>query len=296
MKPNEILRKAFFKSITSRRKKGKILISLLFHKKLDENWQIAAQKLSETLNENFPAKIIGRARKQKIVLSTDHVEETLNVFGKKYHYIHVENSFTQPNAAVCEKMPRMGSRLHKKSTGDLLELYCGNGNFSIPLSQNFDKVLATEIAKPSVESAQHNIAANQIENLKILRLSSEEFTQAWNGERIFNRLKDANVDFGNYQLETLFVDPPRSGLDDQTREMAQNFKQLLHISCNPDTLHRDLEELTKTYKIERIALFDQFFTHHAEMGVWLKNRKRIFPFLLINPKFNRLENYRTKFT
>ncbi len=270
LKPNEVLRKSLFQIDYLSTQKGEILISLLYHKKLDDAWLTAAKQLSETLNQSFPAKIIGRARKQKIVLSSDYVEETLNVFDKKYHYIHVENSFTQPNAAVCEKMLEWAVDCTKNSTGDLLELYCGNGNFSIPLSQNFEKVLATEIAKPSVESAQHNIAANQIENLKILRLSSEEFTQAWNGERTFNRLKDADVDFKNYQLETLFVDPPRSGLDDQTREMAQNFNQLLYISCNPETLHRDLIELTKTYKIERIALFDQFpFTHHAEMGVWL---------------------------
>lgn len=46
----------------------------------------------------------------------------------------------------------------KGATGDLLELYCGNGNFSLALARNFDRVLATEIAKPSVAAAQYNIA------------------------------------------------------------------------------------------------------------------------------------------
>ena len=66
----------------------------------------------------------------------------------------------------------------RDSQGDLLELYCGNGNFSLALAQNFRRVLATELAKPSVESAQYNIAANKIDNVQILRLSAEEFTQA----------------------------------------------------------------------------------------------------------------------
>ncbi|TOJ95044.1 tRNA (uridine(54)-C5)-methyltransferase TrmA, partial [Vibrio parahaemolyticus] len=69
-----------------------------------------------------------------------------------------------------------------------LELYCGNGNFSLALAQNFDRVLATELAKPSVVSAQYNIAANKIDNVQILRLSAEEFTQAIEGKREFRRL------------------------------------------------------------------------------------------------------------
>ena len=58
---------------------------------------------------------------------------------------------------------------------DMLELYCGNGNFTLPLSQHFNQVLATEVSKTSVNAAQWNIEANQITNLKIARLSAEEF-------------------------------------------------------------------------------------------------------------------------
>ncbi len=63
------------------------------------------------------------------------------------------------------------------SKGDLLELYCGNGNFSLALARNFERVLATEIAKPSVAAAQYNIAANHIDNVQIIRMAAEEFTQ-----------------------------------------------------------------------------------------------------------------------
>jgi tRNA (uracil-5-)-methyltransferase len=76
------------------------------------------------------------------------------------------------------------------STGDLLELYCGNGNFSLALARNFERVLATEIAKPSVAAAQYNIAANHIDNVQIIRMAAEEFTQAMNGVREFNRLQE----------------------------------------------------------------------------------------------------------
>lgn len=97
----------------------------------------------------------------------------------------------------------------KNSTGDLLELYCGNGNFSIALAPNFKKVLATELAGPSVEAAHYNIEVNGVENLQIVRMSAEDFTDATAGKRAYNRLK--GIDLSSYECNTIFVDPPRAG-------------------------------------------------------------------------------------
>ena len=156
----------------------------------------------------------------------------------------------------------------QNSEGDLLELYCGNGNFSIALAQNFRKVLATEIAKPSVAAAQFNIAENKVDNLQIIRMSAEEFTQAMNGVRAFNRLK--GIDLKSYECNTIFVDPPRAGLDPDTVKLVQNYDRILYISCKPHTLCDNLVELSKTHRIEKAALFDQFpYTDHMESGVWL---------------------------
>lgn len=250
---------------------GEMLISLLYHKQLDDQWLAEAKQLKAELAAIAPVDLIGRARKQKICLDKEHVEEVLSVFDTPYRYRQVENSFTQPNAKVCEKMLEWACEVTEGSNHDLLELYCGNGNFSIPLSRNFNRVIATEIAKPSVESAQYNIAANGVENLQIIRLSSEEFTQAYQGERVFRRLD--GIELQSYQFGTLFVDPPRAGLDDQTRAMAKAFPRILYISCNPETLHRDLTELSADYDVKRAALFDQFpYTDHAEMGVLLERK------------------------
>jgi tRNA (uracil-5-)-methyltransferase len=60
-----------------------------------------------------------------------------------------------------------------------------------------------------VAAAQYNIAANHIDNVQIIRMAAEEFTQAMNGVREFNRLQ--GIDLQSYQCETIFVDPPRSG-------------------------------------------------------------------------------------
>jgi tRNA (uracil-5-)-methyltransferase len=97
--------------------------------------------------------LIGRATKTKIELDQDYIDERLPVAGKEMIYRQVENSFTQPNAAMNIQMLEWALGATKDSTGDLLELYCGNGNFSLALARNFDRVLATEIAKPSVAAA-----------------------------------------------------------------------------------------------------------------------------------------------
>ena len=131
------------------------------------------------------------------------------------------------------------------------------------------RVIATEISKTSIKSAKENCALNGVENIDFIRMSSEEFVEARNKVREFTRLKD--VDLDSYKFSTIFLDPPRAGLDDTTTKLSQDFENIIYISCNPETLHRDLEELTKTHTIEKFALFDQFaYSNHIESGVILK--------------------------
>ena len=111
------------------------------------------------------------------------------------------------------------SDAYGEPSSDLLELYCGNGNFSMALADTFRRVLATEISKTSVAAAQVNIADNQLDNVVIARLSSEEFVQALRGERTFERL--SGVDLSSYDFRTVLVDPPRAGLDDESVKQVQ---------------------------------------------------------------------------
>ncbi len=250
---------------------GEAVISLLYHKQLDEQWQQQAQQLKVTLSRVCPVNIIGRAKKQKLIIGQDFVTEQLSVGDKQFTYQQVENSFTQPNAKVNEQMLLWAQQATKDKGGDLVELYCGNGNFSIALAQNFDRVLGTEISKTSVKSAQINIAQNNIDNIDIIRMSSEEFSQAMNNERKFRRLE--NFDLSSYGYDTVLVDPPRAGLDPDSVELVSRFNDIIYISCNPETLKDNLKTLLNTHKIQSIALFDQFpYTHHVETGVILTRR------------------------
>ena len=190
--------------------------------------------------------------------------ESLKVGSQTFIYQQVENSFTQPNAGVNEQMLLWAQQATKNATGDLIELYCGNGNFSIALAENFQRVLGTEISKTSVRSAQINIEKNNITNIDIVRMSSEEFSQAMNGERLFRRLE--GFDLTAYNYDTVLVDPPRAGLDKDSVELVRRFEKIIYISCNPATQARDAETLVEAgYQIKHISFVDQFpHTSHVE--------------------------------
>lgn len=271
LKVNEVARRKLFQIDYLSSLSNHIIISLLYHKTLDEQWQEEMKAILVNLRKKYSIDIIGRAKKQKVELDKDYLIETLPINGKTFQFKHIENSFTQPNAAVNIKMIEWALDVTQDCGGDLLELYCGLGNFTLPLAQNFERVLATEIAKSSVAAAQYNMVLNKIDNVTVLRMSSEEFVEAQQQKRTFRRLEGINLQ--EFHCSTILVDPPRSGLDDETLGMVSAYKNIVYISCNQVTLKQNLEILSKTHEVVRFALFDQFpYTHHAECGVFLRNK------------------------
>jgi tRNA (uracil-5-)-methyltransferase len=243
---------------------GEMLATLIYHRKLEADWEVAARELAKTLG----VMIIGRSLKQKIVLERDWVLEELEVDGRRLRYQQVEGSFSQPNAGVSSNMLAWASKQTTSPDGDLLELYCGNGNFTVALAPAFNKVLATEMSKPSVKAAHYNLDANGISNVCMVRMASDEISDALARVRPFTRLND--IDLDSYRFTTLFVDPPRSGLDAPTVELARGFERILYISCNPETLRENVAALQETHSIASAAVFDQFpYTHHLECGLLL---------------------------
>jgi tRNA (uracil-5-)-methyltransferase len=229
------------------------------------------EKPCRFITEHTGCSIIGRSRGKKIVLGSDYVTEQFNVDGEIFFQRQPETAFSQPNATVNQQMLDWTVGHSKNIGGDLLELYCGNGNFTLPLSRHFGKVLATEVSKASVNALQHNVATNHCHNIALARLSSEELTQALNNVRPFRRL--AHINLADYCFSTVLVDPPRAGLDPDTILLIQRFDNIIYISCNPDTLAANLRILCETHTIIHTALFDQFpYTHHMESGVMLRKK------------------------
>ncbi|OEC34717.1 tRNA (uracil-5-)-methyltransferase [Pseudomonas cuatrocienegasensis] len=246
---------------------GDALVTLCYHRPLDGAWQAEAEKLAADLQ----VSIIGRSKGKRLVIGRDYVEEQLQVAGRTYRYRQPEGAFTQPNGEVCQQMLGWAYDALGERQDDLLELYCGNGNFTLPLATRVRKVLATEISKTSVNAALANLADNSVDNVTLVRLSAEELTEALNEVRPFRRLAD--VDLKSYDFGCVFVDPPRAGMDPDTCELTRRFERILYISCNPETLAANIAQLSDTHQVTRCALFDQFpYTHHMEAGVLLERR------------------------
>ena len=259
--------------------KDEVVITLHYHKKLTEQWTEEATQLREALlNRGLNCSFVAHARKQVLVVGSDHVIETINTTNGEMVLKYLEGTFCQPNSYVCGSMLNFAIDCARgirervpQGKNDLLELYCGSGTFTVTVAPFFDKVLATEVARVPTATAFMNMALNGIENAKLVRLSAAEVTQALNREREFNRLKEKEVNLDDYNFHTLLIDPPRAGLQtDEAREFTSHYDHVIYISCGPESLAQDLVYLSRTHHIKRLAFFDQFpYTHHLESGVLL---------------------------
>lgn len=264
------LRERLFQAEFLANKAGELVITLIYHRPLDETWETAARELAAELGVN----LIGRSRKQRVVIGDDFLIERFEVAGREFTYQQIENSFTQPNAFINERMLNWvvdSIPPEACDSRDLLELYCGNGNFTLPLATLFRRVLVTEISRSSIRALEHNLDANNIGNVQHARMSAEELSQAFARVRAFRRLQHVSLD--EYRVSTILVDPPRAGVDDTTLALMRQFDHVVYISCNPETLAKNLASLCETHRVMKTALFNQFpGTDHVEAGVLLQRR------------------------
>ena len=263
---------------------GEAIITLIYHKRLDSAWEERARELQESLNRALPFQIhlIGRAKNLKLTLSTDTLLETLTLFehspkARTLRYFKQEARFSQPNPAMNIKMlefiTRAIEQIHAtRAPCDMLELYCGSGNFSIALSPYFRAILATEVVKSASALLNENLKLNGVDNIISVRLNAHESIQALRGERAFYRLKE--VDLQSYHFDCVLIDPPRAGVGERyILEFLQGFSTIIYVSCNPTTLLRDMEILHSSHTIARFGIFDQFpHTPHSECVLILTKR------------------------
>ena len=102
----------------------------------------------------------------------------------------------------------------------------------------------------------------------IARISSEAFAEAMvqGTESAFFQ----EYALGAYQFDTVLVDPPRAGLDDDTIKMITQFDNIVYVSCNPASLVENLRRLSMTHRVCSAAFFDQFpLTPHIETGIYM---------------------------
>jgi tRNA (uracil-5-)-methyltransferase len=254
---------------------GDVVVTMCYHRKLDEEWVKAAEGMREEMNRMHPelnVSIVGRANRMRKVLGNAFVMENVHLDGTVLKYKQLEGQFAQPNAQIATEMLKFARSCCAPSsnTNDFLELYCGNGHFTVALSSFFRTCLSTEISKTNIVAARENIEMNGIKNTHVVRLSAEEVVQAIDGERVFTRLKDTQLDLTTLNIKTVLVDPPRAGCGPEVSKMLQRFENIVYISCNVETLAEDMLILSETHDMKRFAVFDQFpYTPHLECGAYL---------------------------
>lgn len=235
-------------------KNNNVMVTMIYHK----NAELLSDKIKD-LSNKLNIHII--LRSYKFIFSTNDLffEDRLNFKDLKIY--QTDNCFFQPNKFLLDKMINTVKDFIE-SPKDLLELYCGVGTFTLPLSTIFKRILATENDRNSIKCLLKSIEMNTIPNIDHARLSGNEVSLLIKGKE-FRRMKDKNIN--DYNFSHILVDPPRSGLTDEVIEIVKNYKNIIYISCNPDTYIRDIN-LLKNYRINKIESFDQFpNTEHLEI-------------------------------
>jgi len=227
-------------------KNNKVMVTLIYHK----NVESLVDKIKE-ISKKLKIQIILRSKKYFFSTNDLFFEDRLNFQNLKIY--QTDNCFYQPNKFLVDKMISKVIDFIE-SPKDLLELYCGVGTFTLPLSTVFNKVLATESDRNSIKCLYNGLDVNDISNVDHARLSANEVTLLIRGKE-FRRMKNNKI--SDYDFSHILVDPPRSGLTNEVIEIVKDFKNIIYISCNPGTYIRDIN-LLQNHNINKIELFDQF--------------------------------------
>ncbi|MFH4679307.1 23S rRNA (uracil(1939)-C(5))-methyltransferase RlmD [Vibrio diabolicus] len=164
------------------------------------------------------------------------------------------NNFIQVNQAVNQKMVKQAVEwLDPQKSDRVLDLFCGVGNFSLPIAKLAKHVVGVEGVAEMVEKATNNASLNQINNAQFYHANLEQDFegQVWSAER----------------FDKVLLDPARagaSGIIDQVSELGA--QRVVYVSCNPATLARDSQSLMEQgYKLTKLGMLDMFpHTSHLE--------------------------------
>lgn len=140
-----------------------------------------------------------------------------------------------------------------KMRKNILELYAGSGNFTFPLAEHAGRVIAVEENEKAVKVGELLTEENQISNIEWISGTSE-----WGTKKVLRK---------KVPIDTVVLDPPRAGASDVLDLiMVLKPKNIVYVSCDPNTLARDLKELTKRfYRFDYAQPIDMFpQTYHIE--------------------------------
>ena len=190
----------------------------------------------------------------KIVKGNGFIEEIID---SKVFKI-TSNAFFQVNKDGLENINKViKDFLKNKKLNNVLDLYSGTSLWGILVSDYVKDITSIEINKEATINAKENIKKNNINNIKVINGDVKNY---------IDKFKD---------IDLVIIDPPRSGLDKKTREYLKriNSKYIIYVSCDMQTLKRDLADLTEIYEANSINLVDMFRgTYHCEVVTILERK------------------------
>lgn len=166
----------------------------------------------------------------------------------------VPGDFLQVNRVVNEQMVAQALAWLAPTKADkVLDLFCGLGNFTLPLANMAEEVVGIEGVITMVQRARENALRNRLENVRFFQcdLAASFEDMPWAKER----------------FDLVILDPARPGAAETIRHLLKlNPRRLVYVSCNPVTAARDSQPLLKAgYRLSRWGLFDMFpHTGHVE--------------------------------
>ena len=173
-------------------------------------------------------------------------------------------SFYQVNPMQAEKLYQKAIEyacLTGKET--VVDAYCGTGTIGIAATSGANKVIGVELNPDAVRDAVFNAKFNKVKNI--------EFYQNDAGKFLTGLAKQ------NVHVDVVIMDPPRSGSTEEflTSVVEVGADRVVYVSCNPDTMVRDLKFLKgKGYGVRKCVAVDMFpFTEHVETVVLLSDKK-----------------------
>ena len=198
-------------------------------------------------------KIAGIVKNDQVVVGDNNFIDKVNDLYFKVSY----NSFFQVNNLINEELFNIINN-HINKDDKVLDLYCGVGTISINASLKAKEVIGIEIVKNAIIDATLNKEMNKRNNVEFL-LGDVKTT--------INKVDKA--------FDTVIIDPPRSGIDQNSLNyiLDKKIKKIIYIACDPSSLVRDYEKLKDLYNLKELYLLDMFpNTYHCESITVLERR------------------------